>query len=55
MLAADRAGKLSRSSPVVEAIDHMFKRWDGFTSSLDDGRICLTKNAAERAHRVFPP
>ena len=31
----------------------MLKRWDGFTSFLDDGRICLTNNAAERALRGF--
>ncbi len=31
----------------------MLKRWDGFTSVLDDGRICLTNNAAERALRGF--
>ena len=31
----------------------MLKRWDGFTSFLDDGRICLTNNAAERAIRGF--
>lgn len=50
-----RAGraKLSRSSPVAEAIDYMLKRWDGFTSFLDDGRICLINNAAERALRGF--
>ncbi|MEJ5027414.1 IS66 family transposase [Brucella anthropi] len=51
-LQAERA-KLSRSSPVAEAIDYMLKRWDGFTSFLDDGRICLTNNAAERALRGF--
>nr|WP_299499630.1 IS66 family transposase [uncultured Rhizobium sp.] len=49
-LQTDRA-KLSRSSPVAEAIDYMLKRWDGFTSFLDDGRVCLTNNAAERALR----
>ncbi|MDQ2765467.1 MAG: transposase domain-containing protein, partial [Pseudomonadota bacterium] len=27
------------------------KRWDSFTRFLDDGRICLTNNAAERALR----
>jgi transposase len=26
----------------------MLKRWDGFVRFLDDGRICLTNNAAER-------
>jgi len=45
--------KLSRSSPVAEAADYMLKRWDGFTSFLDDGRVCLTNNAAERALRGF--
>jgi hypothetical protein len=34
-------------------IDYMLKRWNGFTSFLDDGRICLTNNAAERALRGF--
>ncbi|WP_113132926.1 IS66 family transposase [Hyphomicrobiales bacterium] len=51
-LQTERA-KLSRSSPVSEPIDYMLKRWDGFTSFLDDGRICLTNNAAERALRGF--
>ncbi|XUY25609.1 IS66 family transposase (plasmid) [Agrobacterium sp. rho-8.1] len=51
-LQTERA-KLSRSSPVAEAIDYMLKRWDGFTSFLDDGRICLANNAAERALRGF--
>ena len=27
------------------------KRWDAFTRFLDDGRICLSNNAAERAVR----
>lgn len=51
-LQTERA-KLSRSSPVAEAIDYMLKRWDGFASFLNDGRICLTNNAAERALRGF--
>ncbi|MFA1626790.1 transposase, partial [Rhizobium mongolense] len=45
--------KLSRSSPVTEPIDYMLKRWEGFTSFLKDGRICLSNNAAERALRGF--
>ena len=32
-------------------MDYMLKRWDAFTRFLDDGRICLTNNAAERALR----
>ncbi len=29
----------------------MLKRWDGLARFLDDGRICLSNNAAERAIR----
>jgi hypothetical protein len=32
-------------------MDYMLKRWDGFTHFLDDGRVCLSNNAAERALR----
>ncbi|MDW5317618.1 IS66 family transposase [Rhizobium sp. PL01] len=42
---------LSKSSEVIGPIDYMLKRWDGFARFLDDGRICLTNNAAERALR----
>ena len=43
--------RLSRHAPVAKAMDYMLKRWDGFTHFLNDGRICLTNNAAERALR----
>ena len=43
--------RLSRHAPVAKAIDYMLKRWGGFTRFLNDGRICLTNNAAERALR----
>ena len=42
---------LSKSSDVTKAMDYMLKRWDGFALFLEDGRICLTNNAAERALR----
>jgi transposase len=32
-----------------EAIDYMLSFWASFSRCLDDGRICLTNNAAERA------
>jgi hypothetical protein len=32
-------------------MDYMLKRWTAFTRFLDDGRICLSNNAAERALR----
>ena len=43
--------KLSSKSPVAKAIDYSLKRWAAFTRFLDDGRICLSNNAAERAVR----
>jgi hypothetical protein len=43
--------KLSRHVEVAKAIDYMLKRWASFSRFLDDGRICLTNNAAERALR----
>jgi hypothetical protein len=44
-------GKLSRHNEVAKAMDYMLKRIDAFTRFLDDGRICLSNNAAERALR----
>jgi hypothetical protein len=32
-------------------MDYMLKRWTVFTRFLDDGRICLSNNAAERGVR----
>jgi transposase len=43
--------RLSRHADTARAIDYMLKRWPSFTRFLDDGRICLTNNAAERALR----
>src|SRR5712675_1987709 len=43
--------KLSRGNEVAKAMDYMLKRWTAFTRFLDDGRICLSNNAAERALR----
>jgi transposase len=44
-------GRLSRHADTAKAMDYMLKRWTAFTRFLDDGRICLTNNAAERALR----
>ena len=44
-------GRLSRHAEVAKAMDYMLKRWGAFTRFLDDGRICLTNNAAERGLR----
>jgi transposase len=47
----DERKKLSRGNDVAKAMDYMLKRWPAFTHFLDDGRICLSNNAAERALR----
>jgi transposase len=46
--------KLSRNHDLAKAINYMLRRWDAFTRFLDDGRVCLTNNAAERALRCVP-
>ena len=43
--------KLSRGNDLAKAMDYILKRWPAFTRFLDDGRICLSNNAAERALR----
>ena len=43
--------KLSRGNDLAKAMDYVLKRWPAFTRFLDDGRICLSNNAAERALR----
>jgi transposase len=47
----EQRAKLSRGNEVAKAMDYMLKRWSAFTRFLDDGRICLSNNAAERAVR----
>lgn len=49
-LRADRT-QLSPKNNTARAIDYMEKRWPAFTRFLDDGRLCLSNNAAERAVR----
>ena len=45
--------KLSSNNKVAEAMDYMLKRWASFARFLEDGRVCLTNNAAERALRCI--
>jgi transposase len=49
----DQRARLSNSSAVAKPIDYMLRRWERFARFIDDGRICLTNNAAERALRGF--
>lgn len=46
--------KLSRNHDLAKAINYMLRRWPVFTCFLDDGRVCITNNAAERALRCVP-
>jgi len=49
----EQRSRLSNASSVAKPMDYMLRRWDRFTRFIDDGRICLTNNAAERALRGF--
>jgi transposase len=49
----EERSRLSRSASVTKPIDYMLKRWGRFARFIEDGRICLTNNAAERALRGF--
>jgi transposase len=43
--------KLARWHDLVKAINYILKRWPAFSLFLEDGRVCLSNNAAERALR----
>ena len=45
--------RLSRNHDLAKAINYMLRRWPAFTRFLDDGRVCITNNAAERALRCI--
>src|SRR3954451_23817289 len=47
----EHRAKLSAKSEVAKAIDYLLKRWPSFAGFVEDGRICLSNNAAERAIR----
>jgi transposase len=49
----EQHAKLSPHSQVAKAIAYSFNAWDALVRFLDDGRLCLTNNAAERALRCI--
>ena len=51
-LAARAARRVSKKSDTGKAIDYSLKRWTELTRFLDDGRLCMTNNAAERELRA---
>src|SRR5271157_4466839 len=44
---------LSSKSDTAKAIDYSLKRWAALTRFLDDGRLCMSNNAAERELRAI--
>lgn len=47
----ENRARLSAKAPTAAAIDFLHKRWAAFTRFHNDGRICLSNNAAERSIR----
>jgi transposase len=45
-------GNLSRKSETAKAIDYSLKRWTALSRFIDDGRLCMSNNAAEREIRA---
>jgi transposase len=43
--------RLSSNSDTAKAIDYSLKRWGALSRFLDDGRLCMSNNAAERSLR----
>ena len=47
----EQRAKLSAKTDLAKDINYGLSQWDAFARFLDDGRICMTNNAAERALR----
>jgi transposase len=45
--------KLSAKNEIAKAIQYSLKRWPALTRFLDDGRLCMSNNAVERAVRCI--
>jgi hypothetical protein len=43
--------KLSAKNEIAKAITYSLNQWRGLVRFLDDGRLCMSNNAAERALR----
>lgn len=48
----EQRAKLSKNSDTTKAINYIISRWDAFTRFVDDGRLCMSNNAAERELRA---
>ena len=47
----EQLARLSRGHDLAKGFNYMLKRWSSFTLFLEDGRVCLSNNAAERGLR----
>ena len=47
----EQRARLSAKNDMTTVINYGLSRWAAFTRFLDDGRVCLTNNAAERSVR----
>lgn len=48
----EQRAKVSKQSETSKAIDYSLKRWPALSRFLDDGRLCMSNNAAERELRA---
>jgi transposase len=48
----EQRARVSKKSETGKAIDYSLKRWAALTRFLDDGRLCMSNNAAERELRA---
>jgi hypothetical protein len=48
---SQKRAALSPRHDLARAMTYVLKRWPAFTRFLEDGRVCMTNNAAERALR----
>jgi transposase len=48
----EQRDRVSKNSETGKAIDYSLKRWSALTRFLDDGRLCMSNNAAERELRA---
>ena len=51
VFARDACTRDTVKAAIEQTRDYLLKRWAAFTRFLDDGRICISNNAAERALR----
>ena len=49
----EQRGRVSKNNDTGKAIDYSLKRWAALTRFLDDGRLCMSNNAAERELRAI--